>query len=253
MSRHLHHPRINDTTNWGATMSRSLTQRRAVQSIKTALAPKQQLRCFSQSASRYDDKPTQNASSQPQRRSSTGILQNIYGASPAQQTNPSSAMGNLSNSSIFQTLGKSSLDTSSLFGNARSQPAEPTREDDLEPFHLHIYCHKHNTHVTCTKPNRDAIISMSTGQVGFRKGKRKGYDSAYSLTKYVLERLLHTGWPPKINRLELVLRGHGKGREGALKVLMSPEGKIMREKIVRVSDSTRIKFGGTRGQRARRL
>lgn len=38
-----------------------------------------------------------------------------------------------------------------------------------------------------------------------------------------------------------------------MKVLLSPEGKILRDKIVRIADSTRVKFGGTRSQRKRRL
>ena len=57
----------------------------------------------------------------------------------------------------------------------------------------------------------------------------------------------------KIKRLEVVMRGFGQGRDAALKVLMSPEGQVLREKIVRVSDSTRLKFGGTRSRAPRRL
>lgn len=94
---------------------------------------------------------------------------------------------------------------------------------------------------------------MSCGNIGYKKSRRGTFDSAYSLTKYVLERLVHTGWPPKIHRLELVMRGFGQGRDAAMKVLMSPEGKILRDKIVRVADSTRIKFGGTRSKAPRRL
>ena len=151
------------------------------------------------------------------------------------------------------TLSTSPVSTLALYSAAPSTRYPfPKKDDDMEPFHLHIFSHKHNTHVTCTKPSREPIISMSTGQIGFKKSRRAGFDSAYSLTKYVFERLLHTGWPAKINRLELVLRGFGGGREAALKVLMSPEGKILREKIVRVSDSTRVKFGGTRSPALKR-
>lgn len=163
-------------------------------------------------------------------------------------------MANLSQSMVFQSLGKSSIDTSALLGGAPGQrTVSPQKEDDLEPYHLHVYSHKHNTHVTCTKPNREPIISMSCGNIGYKKSRRGTFDSAYSLTKYVLERLVHTGWPPKIHRLELVMRGFGQGRDAAMKVLMSPEGKILRDKIVRVADSTRIKFGGTRSKAPRRL
>lgn len=160
-------------------------------------------------------------------------------------------MANLSQSLVFKALDKSNIDTSSLSGGPRT-PVQ-AKEDAIEPFHFHVYSHKHNTHITLTKPNREPIISLSCGNIGFRKSRRGTFDSAYSLTKYVLERLIHTGWPMKISRMEVGLRGFGRGREAAIKVLMSPEGKVLRDKIVRVADSTRIKFGGTRSEKPRRL
>ncbi|KAH7244039.1 uncharacterized protein BKA55DRAFT_572892 [Fusarium redolens] len=237
-------------------MSRSLTSRLAAQSLfqsSRATVPKssfQIARSISQTKSNRDDKPRRAAS----RPSTASLLENIYGPSETSKTKPSpnNAMANLSQSLVFQTLDKSSnIDTSTLSRDTRRQVE--AKEDDLEPYHFHIYSHKHNTHITCTKPNREPIISLSAGNIGFRKSRRGLFDSAYSLTKYVLERLIHTGWPMKMNRLEVVLRGFGQGREAALKVLMSPEGKVLRDKIVRVADSTRIKFGGTRSEKPRRL
>ncbi|KAF5623884.1 ribosomal 18 mitochondrial [Fusarium sp. NRRL 52700] len=237
-------------------MSRSLTSRLTAQSLfqtPRATASKssfQITRSISQTNSNHDDKPRRA----PSRPSTASLLENIYGPSETSKTRSSTnnAMANLSQSLVFQTLDKSSnIDTSTLSRDTRRQ-AE-AKEDDLEPYHFHIYSHKHNTHITCTKPNREPIISLSAGNIGFRKSRRGLFDSAYSLTKYVLERLIHNGWPMKMNRLEIVLRGFGQGREAALKVLMSPEGKVLRDKIVRVADSTRIKFGGTRSEKPRRL
>lgn len=212
-------------------------------------------RCLSQTASRRADEsnPAPDGKTIPARKKATeSLLENIYGS--AQPTPaPSNAMSNLSQSFVFQNFNKSSIDTSSLSSGFRSEPPQKHREDDEEPFHFHIYAHKHNTHITVTKPSREPIISMSCGNIGFKKSRRGLFDSGYSLTKYVLERLFHTGWPLKINRLELVLRGFGKGRDAAVKVLMSPEGKIMRDKIIRVSDSTRVKFAGTRSRAKRRV
>ena len=122
-----------------------------------------------------------------------------------------------------------------------------------EPFHFHIYSHKHNTHVTVTKPNRGAILSMSTGNIGFRKSKRGSYDAAYQLTAYVMDKLNQGGWHKIIRRMEVVLRGFGSGREAATKVLLGAEGKMIRHTIVKVSDATRLKFGGTRSPNPRRL
>ena len=49
------------------------------------------------------------------------------------------------------------------------------------------------------------------------------------------------------------MRGFGKGREAVTKALLGAEGRILRDKIRSVSDGTRLKFGGTRGQNPRRL
>lgn len=159
-------------------------------------------------------------------------------------------MASLTQSSVFSALGKSGVDTNVL---SDTSPKAAAEEQEYEPYHLHILATKHNTHITCTKPNREPIISLSAGCLGYKKSRRSGFDSAYSLTKYVIERLIHNGWPMKMKKLEVVMRGFGQGREAAIKVLMSPEGKVLREKIVRVADSTRLKFGGTRSKRARRL
>ena len=122
-----------------------------------------------------------------------------------------------------------------------------------EPFHFHIYSHKHNTHVTVTKPNRGAILSLSAGNIGFKKSKRGTYDAAYQLTAYVLDKLNQGGWHKIIRRMEVVLRGFGSGREAATKVLLGAEGKMLRHTIVKVSDATKLKFGGTRSKNPRRI
>lgn len=126
-------------------------------------------------------------------------------------------------------------------------------EEDHEPYHFHIFSHKHNTHITVTNPNRDALISLSCGNLGFRKSNRKHYDSAYQLGAYVIDKMHQKGLVNKIQKLEVVLRGFGQGREAVVKVLMGNEGKFLRPKIMRVSDATRLKFGGTRSPRMRRL
>ncbi|KAI0379180.1 translational machinery component [Hypomontagnella monticulosa] len=122
-----------------------------------------------------------------------------------------------------------------------------------EPFHFHIYSHKHNAHITVTKPNRGAIISKSTGDIGFKKAKRGSYDAAYQLTAYVIDKLHQGNWHKNITQMEVVLRGFGNGREAATKVLLGTEGRMLRDKIVKVSDASRLKFGGTRSPKPRRL
>ncbi|KAK3192668.1 hypothetical protein K4F52_001467 [Lecanicillium sp. MT-2017a] len=248
-------------------MSRPLTTRLAAQSLfrrSQAIAPTcpAHSRWLSHTSARSEEDKTSTPTPAPAKkinarpRSEGLLLQSIYGAAQPGSSGASSgseggSMNNLSQHMVFQALNKTSIDTSALSGGQGT--AKTPKKQELEPYHLHIYSHKHNTHVTCTKPSREPIISMSSGNLGFRKSRRGTFDSAYSVTKYVLERLVHTGWPPKMHKLELVLRGFGQGREAAIKVLLSPEGKILRDKIVRVADSTRVKFGGTRSKAPRRL
>lgn len=131
--------------------------------------------------------------------------------------------------------------------------AAQAAEGPEEPYHFHIYSHRHNCHVTVTKPNRDTIVSLSCGNLGFKKSQRKTYDSAYQLGAYVVDKLHQAGWHNKIKKMEVSLRGFGQGREAVTKVLLGTEGRLLRDKIVKVSDSTRLKFGGTRSKRPRRL
>jgi len=57
----------------------------------------------------------------------------------------------------------------------------------------------------------------------------------------------------RIEKLELILRGFGDGREAIKKILLGSEGMLVRPRIVRVTDATRLKFGGTRSKKPRRL
>ncbi|KAK8097124.1 mitochondrial 37S ribosomal protein uS11m [Apiospora kogelbergensis] len=122
-----------------------------------------------------------------------------------------------------------------------------------EPYHFHVYSHKHNTHITVTKPDRNAIISISAGQIGFRKSKRGSYDAGYQLAAYVIDKLHQGNWHNEIRSMEVALRGYGHGREACTKVLLGTEGRLLRGSIVKVSDATRLKFGGTRSPKPRRL
>ena len=68
--------------------------------------------------------------------------------------------------------------------------------------------------------------------------------------------LLSPEYPGKggpIKELEVVLRDFGPGREAVTKILLGAEGKALRGKISKVMDGTRLKFGGTRSPKPRRL
>ena len=68
--------------------------------------------------------------------------------------------------------------------------------------------------------------------------------------------LLNDAYPGKggpIRALEVVLRDFGPGREALTKILMGQEGREVRKRVTRVMDATRLKFGGTRSKKRRRL
>lgn len=125
--------------------------------------------------------------------------------------------------------------------------------DRAPPHQLHVYSHKHNTIITLTRPNGNPLMSLGCGNLGFRKSQRSGYDPAYQLSSHVFAQILEKGLLPDIHRIELVLRGFGQGREAFTKVLLGNEGRNIRPLIARVTDATRIKFGGTRSRQVRRL
>lgn len=156
----------------------------------------------------------------------------------------------LATNTISRAMGQSYDATDGDGGDgAQKEDWGPTHE----PFHFHIYAHKHNTHITVTKPNCGAILSLSAGNIGFKKSKRGSYDAAYQLCAHVLDKLNQGGWHRKITALEVVLRGFGQGREAATKVLLGNEGRLLRPHIKKVSDATKLKFGGTRSPAPRRL
>ncbi|KAL8652965.1 MAG: hypothetical protein Q9226_004046 [Calogaya cf. arnoldii] len=122
-----------------------------------------------------------------------------------------------------------------------------------QPHHLHIYATKHNTHITLTSPSRDPIISVSSGTIGFKKAARGTYDAAYQLGAYVMARIQQQGLLTQIQYLEVVLRDFGPGRDAVSKILLGSEGRNLRGRVIKVSDCTRLKFGGTRSPKPRRL
>lgn len=68
-----------------------------------------------------------------------------------------------------------------------------------------------------------------------------------------MNRIQDKGLLPQIQKLELVYRGFGAGREAVTKAILGAEGKRIRPLIVKLADSTRLKFGGTRSKKPRRL
>ncbi|KAL8729301.1 MAG: hypothetical protein Q9166_004798 [cf. Caloplaca sp. 2 TL-2023] len=170
---------------------------------------------------------------------------NVFTRSP--QSSPDSAVTSIFDSALDQRNAGASP---SILGPGRSIADYPPLPP---PHHLHIYATKHNTHITLTRPDRNPIMSVSCGTIGFRKAARGTYDAAYQLGAYVMGMIQQRGLLTQIQRLEVVMRDFGPGREAVSKILLGSEGRNLRERVVRVSDCTRLKFGGTRSKKPRRL
>ncbi|KAI2033429.1 hypothetical protein LOZ52_003504 [Ophidiomyces ophidiicola] len=151
-----------------------------------------------------------------------------------------SELGKLSEDTKANTL-KTSMAAIQNITHALANPYGTT-----PPHHLHVYAHKHNTHLTLTRPNRSPLMSISCGSIGFKKSHRSGYDAAHQLSSYMMAKIQERGFLMDIKHLEIVLRGFGPGREAFTKLVLGNEGQKLREKIIRVTDATRLKFGGTR-------
>ncbi|KAI5306359.1 hypothetical protein KEM56_001223 [Ascosphaera pollenicola] len=126
-------------------------------------------------------------------------------------------------------------------------------------YHLHVFTHKHNTHITLTRPNATVMLSLSCGNIGLRKAQRKTYDAAHQLTAHFFSMMREKEWldTPKeeqrIRKIEVVFKGYGVGREAFTKALLGTEGKNIRPLVSKVTDATKLKFGGPRSRATRRL
>lgn len=143
------------------------------------------------------------------------------------------------------------------------------------PHRMHVLASKHNTHITLVQAPKpasqtasfslvgstaadqkkvvDVLLSMSAGNIGFKKSGRGSYDAGYQLAAFFLKQVQEKGLLRDMNSLEVVLRGFGAGREAVTKVLLGTEGRRIRGKITSVVDATRLKLGGPRGKKPRRL
>ena len=148
---------------------------------------------------------------------------------------------------------------------------------NARPHRLHIYAHKHNTHITLVQPTRsaaettssrivgarvtseqkskmiDTLLSISTGNLGFRKAGRGSYDAAFQLISFTLRQMKEKGMMRDLRGLDVIFRGFGAGREAVTKALLGTEGKDIRQRITSVADATRLKQGGPRSRKPRRL
>jgi small subunit ribosomal protein S11 len=174
--------------------------------------------------------------------------------------------------------------TSSILSSLTTDPAllRSSAPHPTEPYHINVYANRTNTHITFTAPSREPILATSAGQLGYKNAQRKTFDASYQLAAYTMRKISTHQWKvggkkAKVDHtvlpgdgrggmmtirdvgtrdtgvgIEVVLRGYGPGREAFTKALLGSEGAILKPMVVRVTDATRLKFGGTRSPQVKR-
>lgn len=186
---------------------------------------------------------------QPQQDGPVGLEQEVLGVQPdesAEGKSPASTILGAGRSAVSEDYTKMAEELEADILHRPSGERSPAH-------HLHIFSHRRNTILTLTRPNGSPLMSMGTGMLGYRKARRGGYDPGFQLTAHFLGQIQERGLLLDIKALEVVFRGFHHGRQAFVKALLGNEGKNIRGLVTQVSDATRIKFGGTRSPRVRRL
>ncbi|KAF8865571.1 translational machinery component [Acephala macrosclerotiorum] len=269
-------------------MSRTASRRLLAQSPLTLLSessyrlPMRCLRSFSTTPRRRadDDKskpvPFTSAAFQPRTQAPTAppISPSL---NPKSASSSMNVLSNILKATVFEPnqaarrQGRLPNTNSSSDGSSSGLPGGSAEPGSDTSWQLHIYATRHNVHITVVRPpgwvhpqtgrrypkaphnNRTVALSLAAGNLGFRKSGRKHYDSAFQLASYVMGRMQESGMNAWIETLEVYLRGFGAGREAVTKALLGTEGRFLKRKVIKVSDATRLKFGGTRSKKPRRL
>lgn len=124
---------------------------------------------------------------------------------------------------------------------------------DTSVYHLHVHSTRNNTITTFTNHEGNPIAWWSGGSCGFKKGNRSSYEAGYQCTVRAFEKILDHRNEMGPFSLEIIFKGFGQGREATQKALLASEGEQVRPFVVRLTDHTPVKIGGTRGKKARRL
>ncbi|EPY52578.1 ribosomal protein subunit S18 [Schizosaccharomyces cryophilus OY26] len=153
---------------------------------------------------------------------------------------------------LTEVLEKSVLSNPEKIPPQKKEPTYIAGSEFLpRPYYLHAKCLKNNTHITLCNPDKKIIYKASSGSCGFRKGKRRGYDTAYTVTSKVLEQIRLKNM--SIENLYVIFCGFSQAREAVQNCLLGQEGSLVRDKIVKIMDKSPIKFGGPRGRNVRRI
>ena len=144
-----------------------------------------------------------------------------------------------------------------LDAKPRYQPFTNVPDDPNVTHILHVNVTRNNIHLTFvdSKGKVGPCITGGTGKT-FKGQGRSTYEAAHQATLKMMTRVLEYG--AKIPEAKLVVRLSmrgilGAGREAVLQCILGPTGDEFRPLIGRVEDRTRLKMGGDRARKPRRV
>jgi small subunit ribosomal protein S11 len=135
---------------------------------------------------------------------------------------------------------------------------EENRRNRRVSYQLSVHSSQNNSIFTLTDPNLKVIFRSSPGMHGYRKFNRSTYEASHTCATAMVrrleeekERLREEGRDPP--RVALMFNGFGQGREAMTTVLLSGDGRTVRDMVWMITDKTPIKVGGVRPRKAKRL
>ena len=114
----------------------------------------------------------------------------------------------------------------------------------MEKGTLHIHATFNNTQVMLSDQNGNAVVSSSSGALGFKGAKKSTPYAAAKVGELIGEKALMIG----VKEANVVIRGVGPGRESALR---SFAGKGIGISVIR--DDTPVPHNGPRAPKPRRV
>jgi small subunit ribosomal protein S11 len=143
-----------------------------------------------------------------------------------------------------------------------------TQHAATQLYRIHVLCTPNNTHIVISDPRGHPLKagSWTGGSCGFKGVNRSGYEAGYQCAVRAFARIKQLAQEEGVAfgvgasavavlraRFEVLFSGFGQGRDAVFKALMTSEGDDVRPYVVRVTDNTPIKIGGTRAKKTRRL
>ncbi|KAI0637891.1 hypothetical protein C8Q77DRAFT_396616 [Trametes polyzona] len=121
-----------------------------------------------------------------------------------------------------------------------------------EVYNVSVKATRNNTIVTFARPRGNQLVTLTGGKLGFKKSNRNGYEAGYQCAVGIIAAM-----EKELERTDfewqLFLKGFGQGRDAMLTAITTAVGANVKPRLVRVTDRTPIKIGGTRGMKARRI